>query len=207
MLRTIALAALAAAGTAASGQAITGFTGGSQFNAFYGDTTGDVIGWRFTVNEDIFVTGLGVWNADTQAGLEGLTSDHQVGIWDLDSGDLLISAVAGPGGNAIGQFTYASVANTELNVGGNYVIGALYTLDDGDSYISSASSISTDSAVNFGGAVLPAATSLGFVLPQSFSGATSNGRLGPNFTFVPVPAPGAMALLGLGGLAAARRRR
>lgn len=207
MTRTLAFAVLAATGAAASGQALSGFTGGSQFGIYYGASTGDVVGWRFTVNEDIFVTGLGVWNADTQLGFEGLTSDHQVGIWNIDTGDLVVSAVAGPGGNVIGQFTYASVANSELNVGANYVIGAMYTATDGDSYISGASSVSMDPTINFGGGVFPTAGDLGFVMPGEWSGGTSNGRFGPNFTFVPVPAPGAMALLGLGGLAAARRRR
>ncbi len=209
--RTIALVAVAGAASLANAQAITGFTGGSQFGSFFGGAVaGDTVGWEFSVNEDIFVTDLGVWNADTQLGLEGLTSDHQVGIWDLASGALLVSGVAGPGGTAVGDWTYTSVSETVLSVGNTYVIGALYNaggVEDGDSYISSASSLSTDSAINFGGGRSPLAADGGFALPETFSGSTSFGRFGANFLFRPVPSPSAMALLGLGGLVASRRRR
>jgi hypothetical protein len=211
MVRTLVLAALAGTASLASAQAVNGFTGGSQFGSFFGGLIdGDTVGWQFTVNEDIFVTGLGVWNQDTQAGLEGLTSDHRVGIWDLGTGDLLVEGVAGPGGNVIGAWTYTSVADTTLTVGNTYVIGALYNaggVEDGDSYISSATSVSMDPTINFGGGRSPLAGDLGFALPETFSGSTSLGRFGPNFTFRPVPTPGAIAVLGLGGLVAARRRR
>ncbi len=203
-----ALLALAGATGAANAQAVQGFTGGTQFDSYWGGfVAADVVGWRFTVNEDVFVTDLGVWNQDAAVGLEGLTSDHQVGIWDLDTGTLLVSGVAGPSGTAIGAFTYTDVADTLLTTSGNYVIGAMYAANDGDSYITEASSVTMDSAINFGGGVFPDAADLGFVMPGQWSGGTSNGRFGPNFLFRPVPAPGALAMLGLGGLAAARRRR
>lgn len=211
MTRTLAFVALAGAATFASAQALTGFIGGTQFTSYYGGLlAGDTVGWRFTVNEDIFVTRLGVWNQDTQFGMEGLTSNHRIGIWNVDTGTLLVEGVAGPGGTVIGAFTYSEVAQTLLTVGNNYVIGALYNeggIEDGDSYISGASSITMDSAINFGGGTFPTVENLGFAMPASWSGGTSNGRFGPNFTFVPVPAPGAVAVLGLGGLVASRRRR
>lgn len=209
--RIAALVIVAGLTTAADAQAITGFSGGSQFDSFFGGSiAGDTVGWRFTVNSDIIVTDLGVWNADTQLGFEGLTSDHQVGIWDLVSGALLVSGTAGPGGAAVGDYTYTSVTDTVLTTSGSYIIGALYNaggVSDGDSYISSATSLSTDGAINFGGAHSPDVGDLGFALPTTFSGAGSNGRLGPNFLFRPVPTPSAFALLGLGGLVAGRRRR
>jgi MYXO-CTERM domain-containing protein len=209
--RMIALVAVAGAASLANAQAITGFTGGSQFGSFFGGLIdGDTVGWQFTVNQDIIVTDLGVWNRDTQVGFEGLTSNHQVGIWDLASGALLVSGVAGPSGTAVGDFTYSSVSDTVLTTSGTYVIGALYNaggVEDGDSYISSATSLTTAGDINFGGARSPLAGDLGFGLPGTFSGAASNGRLGPNFLFRPVPSPSAFALLGLGGLVAGRRRR
>jgi len=210
-VRMIALVAAAGAASLANAQAVTGFSGGSQFDSFFGGAVaGDTVGWRFTVNSDIIVTDLGVWNADTQLGSEGLTSDHMVGIWDLVSGALLVSGTAGPGGTAVGDFTYAAVSETTLTTSGSYVIGALYNaggVSDGDSYISSAASLTTDAAISFGGAHSPDVGDLGFTLPTTFSGAGSNGRLGPNFLFRPVPSPSAFALLGLGGLVAGRRRR
>lgn len=112
------------------------------------------------------MTDLGVWNQDTQVGFEGLTSDHMVGIWDMDSGSLLVSGTAGPGGSVVGDFTYTSVSDTLLSMTGNYIIGAMYGPDDGDSYINSASSVTMDSAINFGGGVFPTAGSLGFTMPE-----------------------------------------
>ncbi len=207
-MKALALAVVAGVATLASGQAVLGFTGGAQFGSFFGGVDSDTVGWRFSVNQDVFVTDLGIWNQDTQAGPNaGLTSSHQIGIWNLTTGALVVSGSAGPGGNVVGAFTYASVADTVLSVGDTYVIGASYTATDGDSYISSATSVSIASDINFLGGHSPAAIDLGFALPTTFSGATSNGRFGPNFLFRPVPTPGAMALLGLGGLAAARRRR
>ncbi|MEO0629943.1 MAG: PEP-CTERM sorting domain-containing protein [Planctomycetota bacterium] len=209
-MKKFAIACALLAGSA-NGQAIESFLGGTQFDSFFGGAiAGDTVGWEFSVNQDVFVTDLGIWNADTQFGAEGLTSDHRVGIWNLATGALLVEAVAGPGGDVVGEWTYASVAQTQLSVGETYVIGALYNeggVSDGDSYVTSALSVSTSSDVNFLGGRSPLAGDLGFGLPATFSGSTSFGRFGPNFQFVPVPAPASAALLGLGGLAAARRRR
>ena len=94
----------------ASGQAITGFTGGSLFGSYYGDPPGDVVGYRFTVSSPLEVSDLGVWNADT----DGLTSSHQVGIWDSGQ-NLLVSATPGPGGTVVGDWTYAAITPITLN--------------------------------------------------------------------------------------------
>lgn len=203
----VAALILAAGASAASAQAINSFTGGTQFFGFYGGAiAGDVVGWRFTVNTPITVTHLGVWNADTNGLGAGLTANHRIGIWDTNTQGLLTSTSAGPGGTVVGAWTYASTNSVNLVPGVNYTIGAEYNAgggDDGDNYVSSPSSVNLNSAVNLLQGVFPAATDLGFVFP---TGNTANlGRHGPNFLFV--PAPGAAALLGLGGLAAARRRR
>lgn len=199
----IAVAALAGIAASASGQAVVGFTGGAQFGIFYASSTGDVVGWRFNVDSSIVVTDLGVWNADTQVGFEGLTSDHMVGIWD-SSGTLLTSTLVTVAGSvAVGDWNYEATANVVLNPGETYTIGAMYTAFDGDSYISSPSSVTTAAGVNVLNGVFPDAGDLGFVFPGSDS--TNLGRFGPNFLFIPTP--GAISLLALGGLAAARRRR
>lgn len=209
MTRTLALLALAGASSMASAQAVTSISGGTQFASYYTATTaGDVVGWRFDVNTSIILTDLGVWNQDTLAGFEGLTSDHMVGLWD-SSGNLLTSGVAGPGGNVVGAWTYTDVANVVLNVGERYTIGALYNaggVQDNDAYISTPSSIGLAAEINATtNGVFPLAADMGFVFPGSDS--TNLGRFGPNFLFTAIPTPGSLAVLGLGGLVATRRRR
>lgn len=169
----------------AFGQAVTGFTGGTQFPLYHSGSTGDVVGFRFTVSAPLEVDQLGVWNADTAAGGAGLTTSHQVGIWDA-SQVLLASATVDPAtGTVIGQWTYAAIVPVTLMPGQTYTAGALYTGTDNDNYISGASSLTTDPNVTWVQSVYPAAGSLGFVYPASNS--TSNGRFGPNFTFTVVP--------------------
>ncbi|HSL16655.1 MAG TPA: DUF4082 domain-containing protein [Methylomirabilota bacterium] len=169
----------------AFGQAVTGFTGGTQYPLYHGGSTGDVVGFRFTVSAPLEVDQLGVWNADTAAGGAGLTTSHQVGIWDASQA-LLASATVDPAtGTVIGQWTYAAIAPVTLMPGQTYTAGALYTGTDNDNYISGASSLTTDPNVTWVQSVYPAAGSLGFVYPVSNS--TSNGRFGPNFTFTVVP--------------------
>ncbi|MBN2588203.1 MAG: DUF4082 domain-containing protein [Candidatus Fermentibacteraceae bacterium] len=161
----------------ALGQAIIGFAGGSQYDSYYGSASGDVIGWRFTVNDDLYVTDLGVWNADQTGGIE---SPHQVGIWD-GSQNLVTSATVDAGGTVVGDWIYASVAPTSLFTGQTYTIGALYFPGDSDYYISSASSMTAATEITWLSSVYPASSELGFVFPASTS--TSIGRFGPNFLF------------------------
>jgi len=187
----------------AGAQAVTSFTGGSAFGGYYGGSTGDVVGWRFDTNTDIIATDLGVYSGALNP--DGLTSDHQVGIWD-SNGALLTSGTAGPGGTVVGDWTYTDVADVTLTAGERYTIGAMYTTLDGDSYVSGPSSINLAPEINpTTNGVFPDEANLNFTFPGSDS--TNLGRFGPNFLFVPVPAPSALALLGLGGLVAARRRR
>lgn len=198
--------AMVALATMASGQAVTGFTGGSQFGIFFGASTGDVVGWTFSVNQDIFATHLGVWNRDTQIGMEGLSSPHQVGIWNATTQTLLGSTTVNPGDMVVGDFTYRALPNITLLTGQQYVIGAMYTATDGDSYISGGvTNFTTSADVNWINGRSPLAGDLGFVFPTSTS--TGIGRFGPNFLYTPVPAPGAAAAMGAFGLFATRRRR
>lgn len=171
---------------AAMGQGITGFVGGGEYPIYYGDSTGDVLGFRFEVTAPLEIAMLGVWNADTSASGAGLDSTHEVGIWD-GSQTLVTSVTVDPtAGTVIGDWTYASVTPVTLTPGQVYTAGALYTATDNDNYISSASSVTTDPNVLFLNAIYPSAGDLGLVYPTMDS-AGSNGRFGPNFTFAVVP--------------------
>ncbi|MEL7239954.1 MAG: DUF4082 domain-containing protein [Planctomycetota bacterium] len=201
-MKKFAIACALFAGTA-SGQAVTSFSGGSPFPAWSGDGPG-VVGWRFDVNTSIVLTDIGVWNNDAVVGFEGLTSSHEVGLWD-SSGTLLTSGTVSPGDVAIGEFTYTDVADVVLNPGERYTIGAVYSIDDNDSYISSPTVLDLAPEINATtNGVFPEDTDLGgLFFPTGDS--TNLARLGTNFLFIPTPSTA--ALLGLGGLAAARRRR
>ncbi len=170
--------------TGAWAQAVTGFSGGAEYSSYWGSVTGDVIGYRFTVASPLQVSDLGVWNADNAAGGAGLTSDHQVGIWD-SSQALLASVIVTPSGTPVGDWTYTSITPIVLNPGETYTIGASYTPDDNDQYISGASSMTTDPEVTWLVSVFPAAGDLGFAYPSEDS--TSFGRFGPNFLLTVVP--------------------
>lgn len=191
-------AALVLTAQPASAQAIESFSGGSAFQCFYGDTTGDVIGWRFTVSEPLLVDSLGVWDDDpiTSQGAEArgggsepaspsLDSSHQVGIWD-DSQSLVVSTTVTPGSPLQDDFRYESVAATVLDPGTTYTIGSMTDCEDNDTYISSASSLETAPEVTHLLAVFPADIDMGFVFPTEDS-AGNLGRIGPNFTFTVVP--------------------
>jgi hypothetical protein len=185
MRTAVGVAVLLMVAPVAFGQAVTGFTGGAQYGIYHGGSTGDVVGFRFTVSAPLEVAQLGVWNADTATGAAGLTASHEVGIWDASQA-LLASATVDPAtGTVIGQWTYAAITPVTLMPGQTYTAGTLYTSTDNDSYISGATSLTTDPNVTWVQSVYPAAGSLGFVYPASNS--TSNGRFGPNFTFTVVP--------------------
>ena len=203
MTRKIVVAGLLLAFCAAASAqdpAILSFGAGGEYTAYYGGASaGDVVGWRFSVNSEIFVTDLGVRISDAS----GTLSDHAVGIWD--SRQTLLADTTVPAGTTGGDFGYASISGVTLSPGETYTIGAEYGaggVTSLDFYVSGASSLSTATEVNWLNSTYPLAADMGFVYPGMDS--TSFGRFGPSFLFV--PEPGTLILLGLGGLALIRRR-
>lgn len=194
------LAGVASVATA-QGPAITGFTGGSAFNIFYGSSTGDMIGLRFTADTAMTVTSLGVAD-DPSDGV--LDSAHMVGLWRNSDQALLASVLVDSTGTLLSGFYYETVAGVNLVAGGQYTIAAMYTATDSDSYTSGPSSVSLDGISSTNG-VFPSIGDLGFVFPTEDS--LNLGRFGANFIWRVIPAPSSFALLGLGGLVATRRRR
>ena len=170
---------------AAFGQAIIDFSGGAEYDSYYGSAAGDVVGYRFTVSETIEVTDLGVWNMDTY-GAGGVDSPHQVGIWD-DTETLVADVTVDATGTVVGDWIYESISLVVLNPGTTYTIGALYLSGDDDRYISGAASATTYPMVTWENAVYPTEGELGFVYPALDSPTSSVGRFGPNFIFNPTP--------------------
>ena len=155
------------------------------------------LGFEFTPTVNINVTALGSY---FQA---GVTSGHDVGLWDT-SGNLLASTtVVGSGAGSDG-FQYAAISPMTLLAGTSYVVGGEtlsdnYALDYTHSFIVGPG-ITYDGHVETYGASL-AYPGLGII--------TYFDDFGGNFQYTPTPEPGSMMLLGSGlfGLAGIVRRK
>ena len=187
---------------AAMGQSpfVAGFTGGSAFGIFYADSTGDVVGFRFTADSDVTVTDLGILN-DPGDGL--LDSSHEVGLCRNSDMTLLASASVSSSDTLIDGFYYQSIDPVALSGGTGYTLGAMYTATDNDSYISSPTTVTLDGISSTNG-VFPPVGDLGFVYPANDS--TNLSRLGPNALFVPEPASATLIGFGLAMACLFRRR-
>jgi hypothetical protein len=166
------------------------------------------LGWSFTVNSDITIMALGVFDADQ----DGLAERHEVGLWSSD-GTLLASTIVGAGtaDPLTAQFRYSGITALTLTAGQTYTIGAVWNnLLDGLIYPGDATGFSTPADISFmetrfavGGALANPTSNTGGVLPAYF---------GPNFLFDAagtVPEPASLLLLGLAlaALSAAQARR
>ncbi len=157
------------------------------------------IGWQFTAKNDLTVTHLGVLDLEEA----GLQDRHTVGIFN-SAGDLMISTTISNG--LVGDVFADSVIYNAVD---------LTTLQKDETYYILADNWSEDSynygwdSVNFSDDIEwlnYSQTSEGsiFSTVQHLEG--QPGNLGPTFMYTTVPAPGALALLGLAAVAAHRRR-
>ena len=91
-----------------------------------------VFGTGFTPQTDISVTALG-WYDDTYVSEDGLVAAHQVGIFEIATEDLIVSATvpAGTGTLKIDHFRFVPIAPTELSAGTEYVVAGVATVDFG----------------------------------------------------------------------------
>jgi hypothetical protein len=201
----LAMAGIMAPSVDAQTPLVTGFTGGTHFSTFFGGTTGDVVGFRFTADSNIMLTHLGIYDQNRNAGDPVLNSPHSVGIWENTGQTLLGSVTVDSSGLHVGEFYYSPLgAAVSLTAGQQYTLGSLHVTGDLDTYISGPTSISLDQISGTVG-VSPTSTSLGFVYPAVTG--TNLARLGPNALYViPEPASLVTLLVGLGLLFAQRRR-
>lgn len=203
-LHTKALAFLlltAAVSSTASAATVLSY---SSLNNSYLDSGTRMIGWRFSVTEDIGVSAIGWfdWNGN------GLARSHEVGIWNTTGASLLASVVIPNGTTAIldNGFRYTTL-NTPLTLqtGATYIIAGLDIGASGDPHVWDANigfgnphvnGFASDPRITLtvGNAIGSVATS--FAYPTGVIGDARRVLMGPNFTFTPVPIPAAVWLFG-----------
>jgi len=155
------------------------------------NTTGEALtngpftlGWRFSLNSPILVSGLGVFDS----GQDGLKDSHDVGIFDA-AGVLLASATVASGqfSPLTEQFRYAP-ASVLLTPGQSYLIGAVWGPNSDELLMGSA----TNPTLNFVTApeinwLSYAYTSSGsLTAPLTFGIDATESYFGPNFTYAAV---------------------
>jgi len=157
------------------------------------------LGYSFLVNSPITVTGLGVFDDNS----DGLNVSHDVGLWDA-SGNLLASTTVAAGTVAPlnGFYRMASISGVSLTAGNIYYVGSVNGIDN-DGWLQDPSSLVAAPEITYlsrqyefsgGGLVFP-----------DLVGSGSTGYFGGNFEFgtSTVPEPGSLLMLGSGVLAVA----
>ena len=170
---------------------------------YYSMPPDSTYGWRFAVGDTpLAVTHLGYFDA----GLDGLTDSHMVGIWD-SAGTLMTQATvpSGTEGTLISAYRFTLAAPATLQANTTYFIGGLSPTTS-DAIIAFEAPQTYASEITYQTATYSQVT--GFASPDTaFSG--SHGVFGPNVQFTPVPEPHHYAMftgLGLAGFFFIRRR-
>jgi len=195
-LRMILLAGLLASASLLSAGTLGVAT--SNDNVFVNTGTW-TLGYSFLVNSAITVTGLGVFDDNS----DGLNVSHDVGLWDAN-GNLLASTTVGAGTVAPlnGFYRMASISGVSLTAGNIYYVGSVNGIDN-DGWLQDPSSLVAAPEITYlsrqyefsgGGLVFP-----------DLVGSGSTGYFGGNFEFgtSTVPEPGSLLMLGSGVLAVA----
>lgn len=155
------------------------------------------LGYSFVANTPLAAVGLGAYDA----GHDGFTTNHEVGLWD-SMGNLLATTTVTSAGTLIGDFRYAAISAVSLNAGSTYYVGAS-DFGAGETYtlygnVTAAAGITYSNSAFMLGA--------GLLFPSNAG--PVNGYYGGNVLLAAVPEPETYAML-IGGLAllGAMRRR
>lgn len=166
----------------------------------FGSNAPFTLGYSFTVNSPITVTHLGAYDV----GADGLAEAHTVGLWNA-AGTLLASTSVPNGTTAAldanNQFRIVPIANLNLSVGTQYVVGAVFPT--GNDLWAFAAQRTTAPQITFVDGRFTSGASL------AFPGSTdTNAYLGGSFEFTPTPVPFAFnPLFGVGVLGLSQARR
>lgn len=163
-----------------SAQLIGGFSGGDDLSVGPGTA-----GYSFTIgSSSVTVQALGVWDASGS----GLSSSHEIGIWDTTASHSLLASAVVPssGGTEINGFWYVPVTALTLQVGTTYRIGAAYADSDLDLARGNATLVTANKAT-VGDAYLSSGN--GFEFPDVNAAGANSGFYGPNLSFSAVPEP------------------
>ncbi len=190
--------------------------------------TGNIVGWSFTANRDLYATRLAVFDTDRDVKPE---ATHFIGLWN-NSGALMASATVIEDGVKPTGFSYhfANIAKTTLKAGQTYYVGAvmgsdyytaqvpnsIYGYGDptpfGNLQVNPNITYGSDAFYNLATLANGSLESPSQITFGSASGITPAdtiiGGFGANIDIVPTPIPAAAWLLGSGllGLVGIRRR-
>ncbi len=184
----------ATAGQVHAGIIALDFTGGVTAT----ESRDTMIGWQFTVNQDVTVEELGWYDY----ALDGLAESHQVGIW-TEAEVLVTSAViqSGTASPLVGQWRLESVTPVQLFAGTDYRIGGLKTSDT-ERFLSRSAVATTVPEITFLDRRAYDFTST-FGFPTFSNGNDPAALFGPTFTITAtstVPEPSSLAIFGIGAL-------
>jgi hypothetical protein len=175
---------------------------------FAGGTTGNggsqILGYEFDVLQPITIIGLAYYDENG----DGLTEDHQVGVWD-SSGALLAQATVGSSSVLIGfgSFRWTSLATpVNLSVADGYIVAGMTSSSENVAWDPPA--YTEDGSINY--VVARYEASPGFLTMPTETWTGGVGIFGGNIVVedYDIPEPATLLLMGLGvGLVARRRLR
>jgi hypothetical protein len=160
------------------------------------------VGWQFNVTEPIAVNGL-QWFDD---GADGLSMDHEVGIWS-PSGDLLVSVVVpgGTGANLVdGLWRTVEIAAIILEPGEGYTVGG-YNGAFSTDRLAYGVDQQTHAAITYVAGTYSGMNGL-FEIPTTLA-AGQPGLYGPGFQLLPAPGTVVLLLIGAANIMGRRRCR